>query len=201
MKNPKTFPEDTPGAVPTKRGLLAERVGFVSGPAGRRQASNVYGLSDEAFARYLSEKGASNRQTATNVDAMGSSGISQTVTGDDDVTVRTSSKGRSDAAAANRNAATRGIKIFADNPMDQELEIRLKNLERAPRCGARTRAGTACQRPALRGRRRCRLHGGLSPGAPRGLKNGNFKNGDSTAEAIAERRWLRSLVKAFASRG
>ena len=144
MKNPKSFPKDTPGAVPTKRGLLAERVGFVSGPAGRRQASHVYGLSDEAFARYLSEKGASgasNRQTATNVDAMGSSGISQSVTGDDDVTVRTSSKGRSDAAAANRNAATRGIKIFADNPRDQQLEIRLKNLKRASRCGAsRTRA-------------------------------------------------------------
>jgi hypothetical protein len=31
--------------------------------------------------------------------------------------------------------------IFADNPRDQQLEIRLKNLKRAPRCGAsRTRA-------------------------------------------------------------
>ena len=54
-----------------------------------------------------------------------------------------------------------------------------------------------CQRPALRGRRRCRLHGGLSPGAPRGVKNGNYKNGDWTAEAIAERKWLRTLVQAF----
>ena len=58
----------------------------------------------------------------------------------------------------------------------------------------RTRAGTACQRPALRGRHRCRLHGGLSPGAPRGMENGNFRNGNWTAEAIEERRWLRSLV-------
>jgi hypothetical protein len=39
----------------------------------------------------------------------------------------------------------------------------------APRCGARTRRGTACQCPAIRGRRRCRLHGGLSTG-PRTLK-------------------------------
>ena len=33
---------------------------------------------------------------------------------------------------------------------------------------------------AIHGRTRCRLHGGLSPGAPRGPKNGNFKNGDWT---------------------
>ena len=34
------------------------------------------------------------------------------------------------------------------------------------------------------------LHGGLSPGAPRGAKNGNYTNGDWTAEAIEERKWL-----------
>src|SRR2546423_5305725 len=45
------------------------------------------------------------------------------------------------------------------------------------------------QRPAIRGRKRCRLHGGLSPGAPRGPKNGNFKTGDWTSEAINERKW------------
>ena len=85
--------------------------------------------------------------------------------------------------------------------MDQDLERRLKNLRQAPRCSARTRAGGACQRPALRGCQRCRLHGGLSPGAPRGAKNGNFRNGNWTAEIVEERRWLRSLVKAFAPRG
>jgi hypothetical protein len=42
------------------------------------------------------------------------------------------------------------------------------------------------------------MHGGLSPGAPRGPKNGNFKNGDWTADAIEERKWLRSLVQSFA---
>ena len=84
--------------------------------------------------------------------------------------------------------------------MDQEIERRIENLKRAPRCGAQTRSGARCQRFAMRGRRRCRLHGGLSPGAPRGTKNGNFSNGHWTAEAIEERRWLRSLVKAFGSR-
>ena len=38
-----------------------------------------------------------------------------------------------------------------------------------------------CQRPPVRGRKRCRLHGGLSPGAPRGPKNGNYKTGDWTS--------------------
>jgi len=31
-------------------------------------------------------------------------------------------------------------------------------------CGARTRRGTACQKPPLTGKTRCRLHGGLSTG-------------------------------------
>jgi hypothetical protein len=94
-----------------------------------------------------------------------------------------------------------GRKKSADNPMDQDVEIRLANLRRAPRCRAMTRARTPCQRPALRGRRRCRLRGGLSPGAPRGRKNGNFCNGNWTADAIAERTWLRSLVQLFATTG
>jgi Aldehyde dehydrogenase family len=38
--------------------------------------------------------------------------------------------------------------------MDQDVETRLANLRRAPRCEAITRAGTPCQRPALRGRKR-----------------------------------------------
>ena len=97
--------------------------------------------------------------------------------------------------------STGGGKKIADNPMDQRVETRLKNLRRAARCGAKTRAGAPCQRPAIRGRRRCRLHGGLSPGAPRGSRNGNYKTGDWTADAIEERRWLRSLVQSFAKNG
>src|SRR6516165_2363743 len=97
--------------------------------------------------------------------------------------------------------STGGGERIADNPMDQRIETRLKNLRRAARCGARTRAGASCQRPAIRGRSRCRLHGGLSPGAPRGSRNGNYKTGDWTADAIEERRWLRSLVQSCAKNG
>jgi hypothetical protein len=38
------------------------------------------------------------------------------------------------------------------------------DFRKAPRCGAQTRAGTLCQAPALRGKQRCRLHGGHSTG-------------------------------------
>jgi hypothetical protein len=81
------------------------------------------------------------------------------------------------------------------NPMNGS---RLSHPSQAPRCGARTRAGMPCQRAPIRGRNRCRLHGGLSPGAPKGSQNGNYTNGEWTAEAIEERRWLRSLVRTFA---
>ena len=33
------------------------------------------------------------------------------------------------------------------------------------RCGARTRQGTPCKNPGVKGRRRCKLHGGRSSGA------------------------------------
>jgi glucans biosynthesis protein len=93
-----------------------------------------------------------------------------------------------------------GLQNLEINPMKHD-ETRPANLGRAPRCGARTRAGTPCQRSAMRDRSRCRLHGGLSPGAPQGSKNGNFKNGDWTADAIQERQWLRSLLRSLANNG
>lgn len=34
----------------------------------------------------------------------------------------------------------------------------------APRCGAKTRGGTPCRQAAMRGRLRCRMHGGASTG-------------------------------------
>ena len=49
--------------------------------------------------------------------------------------------------------------------MNQDVEARLRNLGRAARCGAKTRVGTPCQCPAMRGCKRCRLHGGTAPRA------------------------------------
>jgi hypothetical protein len=42
---------------------------------------------------------------------------------------------------------------------------------------------------------RCRLHGGLSPGAPKGNKNA-LKHGRYTAEAVASRREVAALIRA-----
>ena len=69
-------------------------------------------------------------------------------------------------------------------------------LRQAPRCLARTRAGTPCQKGAATGKKRCRMHGGgKGSGAPPGERNGNYRNGLRTREAIAERRALRALIK------
>lgn len=82
-----------------------------------------------------------------------------------------------------------------EGPQGLDVFQRLTNMRGAARCGAKTRAGSACQCPAVRDRKRCRLHGGRSPGAPLGERNGNFRSGDWTKEVAEERRWLRSLLK------
>jgi len=66
----------------------------------------------------------------------------------------------------------------------------------APRCGAKTRQNTSCRQPAIRGKRRCRKHGGRSPGAPRGNQYA-LKHGRYTAHAIAARREARQLWRAL----
>ena len=60
-------------------------------------------------------------------------------------------------------------------------------------CQARTRAGTPCQSPAMPNGR-CRMHGGKAPGAPKGNSHA-LRHGRYSAEAIAERRELRGLLR------
>ena len=64
----------------------------------------------------------------------------------------------------------------------------------ADRCGARTRRGTFCQSPAMPNGR-CRIHGGRSPGAPRGERNGRWRGGFYTEEAQGERSRLRDVIR------
>ena len=81
------------------------------------------------------------------------------------------------------------------NPMQRATNEPLA-LREAPRCGARTRHGKCCQSPIVKGKRRCRMHGGAhGSGAPRGKRNGNYRHGYYTAEAMAERRALRALIR------
>lgn len=64
----------------------------------------------------------------------------------------------------------------------------------SPRCGARTRSGDPCRAPAAGGSRRCRMHGGApDSGAPLGNRNAVI-HGLATADAIAERRAIGSLL-------
>jgi uncharacterized protein YjcR len=65
----------------------------------------------------------------------------------------------------------------------------------ASRCGARTRSENQCQSPAMPNGR-CRMHGGMSPGAPKGNQNA-LKHGHYTADAIARRREISGLVRSM----
>jgi hypothetical protein len=63
------------------------------------------------------------------------------------------------------------------------------------RCGAKTRSGKPCQSPAVRDKKRCRMHGGApGSGAPRGNKNA-VKHGLYTKEAKAQRREISELMR------
>jgi hypothetical protein len=75
-------------------------------------------------------------------------------------------------------------------------------LRLAPRCLARTRSGTPCQNLAAKGKKRCRLHGGAEgSGAPPGERNGAYRHGLYTREAIAERKAMRALIRSFREDG
>jgi glucans biosynthesis protein len=65
----------------------------------------------------------------------------------------------------------------------------------SPRCGARTRGGLACRAPAVRGKLRCRMHGGaLGSGAPGGNRNAR-KHGAFTRDRITEQRAIQELLE------
>ena len=64
----------------------------------------------------------------------------------------------------------------------------------SPRCGARTRAGIPCQGPAMRSGK-CRMHGGASPGAPRGEGNGMWRHGLRSVEEIERRRTMTAEMR------
>ena len=73
-----------------------------------------------------------------------------------------------------------------------------ENFRNAPRCQARTRAKMSCRSPAVSGKRVCRMHGGTSPGAPKGERNGRWRTGAWTREARAlraEAAWLLDILE------
>jgi glucans biosynthesis protein len=87
------------------------------------------------------------------------------------------------------------------NPMHPTKNLRFdtSRLNEAPRCRARSkRSGKQCRAPAVRGKHVCRMHGGArGSGAPRGMRNGNFKTGTSTKEGLGLMRHLNFLARAL----
>lgn len=70
-------------------------------------------------------------------------------------------------------------------------------MRESPRCGAKTRSGRPCLSPAVRGKERCRMHGGAKgSGAPKGNQNA-YKHGLYTREALEEQKALRELMRQF----
>lgn len=68
------------------------------------------------------------------------------------------------------------------------------NVAWSPRCGARTRAGTPCRAPAVRGKARCRMHGAAA-GAPPGNAN-RLVHGRYTHATQQERQRIDAFIKA-----
>src|SRR5262245_3791551 len=69
-------------------------------------------------------------------------------------------------------------------------------LRSARRCGARTRSGRPCSSPAVRGKARCRMHGGAKgSGGPRGERNGNYRRGHYTKEKLEELAMLHAKLR------
>ncbi len=67
--------------------------------------------------------------------------------------------------------------------------------QKSPRCGATSkRTRKPCRAPAVKGWRVCRFHGARG-GAPRGARNGAYKHGACTTEAIETRRVICELIR------
>ena len=109
-----------------------------------------------------------------------------------------------DQTATEGEGAVKGTQSkSSDNPTPPvDWRLHLSLADACPRCGARTRRGTPCQGPAVRNGRRYRMHGGGSPGAPRGPKHGMWKHGLRFAATIewrriaaAEGRMVRAMIR------
>jgi hypothetical protein len=75
------------------------------------------------------------------------------------------------------------------------MKTDINPMHKAQRCHARCkRTGVRCKAPAVSGWHVCRMHG-AGGGAPSGERNGNYKHGRRTREAMSRRAALRMLLK------
>jgi hypothetical protein len=72
----------------------------------------------------------------------------------------------------------------------------IARLHASPRCAARarTRDWQPCRNPAVKGKRRCRMHGGKNEGGKIGNKNA-LKHGHYRQTVLRERREIRQFIR------
>ena len=72
----------------------------------------------------------------------------------------------------------------------------IARLHASPRCAARarTRDGQPCRNPVVKGKRRCRMHGGKNEGGKIGNRNA-LKRGRYRQTVLRERRELRQFIR------
>ncbi len=97
-------------------------------------------------------------------------------------------------------AATAEPACLGNTPQHTGKHRGNRDLGLAPRCGARTRAGCPCRAPAIRGKLRCRMHGGRSTGlrTPAGmarLRAARTVHGAYSAETRARNRYALVLLR------
>lgn len=72
-----------------------------------------------------------------------------------------------------------------------------RHFQKAKRCGAKTRSGSPCRSPAVRGKNRCRMHGcAKDSGAPKGNQNA-LKHGFYTKKNLILQKKLKLLLNEF----
>ena len=83
-----------------------------------------------------------------------------------------------------------GVPETSANPMRPDVS----RLNAARRCGAKTRRGSLCRSPAVKGKHRCRMHGARA-GAPEGPRNGAWRHGGRSSKVLAMRAMERLLLR------
>lgn len=75
-------------------------------------------------------------------------------------------------------------------------EIKRYAFENAPRCGARTKRnnGNPCRSPAVRGKSRCRIHGGSRGSGARVGNRNAISHGRTTKKARLLRKSIREAL-------
>jgi hypothetical protein len=81
-----------------------------------------------------------------------------------------------------------------ENPPNPVVDRHDRDPASLPRCGAKTRDGAPCGRVGSARNGRCDFHGGLA-GAPPGPRNGNYRHGNETKAAMAQRRAIAELLR------